>query len=141
MEILATDFFALFFIASAGSYVATKLVYEEFSDPFGILGTIRQTIQWSFLRGILSCQYCLSFWTSQVVTHLVLQELSLLSVMTGLGAYGVLFILIRVEEIAEQAVYGGEVSINYDDHPEGPPEGTTDPEGPTPFEEDDYIEQ
>lgn len=91
-----------------------KLTYEDFTDPFKILFSVRTVIRWTFLRGVLDCQYCLSFWTTQVMAHLVLQELSLLSFSAGLGAYGVVFLLVRAEEILEEAVYGGDNQISSD---------------------------
>ena len=107
---------ANFIITMLASYVVMKLVYEDFYDPFGVLWSIRSIIGWTFLRSVLRCQYCLAFWTSQVASHLVLQDFSLTTVMAGLGAYGAVFILVRAEELAEAVIYDGNVPINiYED--------------------------
>lgn len=109
MEILLTVILA--------SYVSMKLLAEDFNDPFHILWSIRTVIGKTFLRGILECEYCLSFWVSQVVTHAFLLEFNLASAIYGLSAYGALFVMIRIEELANFAIYPVEEDDEEDDEP------------------------
>lgn len=94
------------------TYVMTKLIIDEYDDPFKILYTIRAIIKWSFLRGVLDCCYCQAFWITQVITvvasYAIMPEDQgyihpfITNQLIAWSAYGGIFILFSWECIATQ---------------------------------------